>query len=221
MRVHYKGIIPILVILALELAILAVINLIFPVHSWVHYFLYGLGFTFFIAVVLFFRHPKRIVAVDENSVLSAADGRIVVIEEVMETKYFNDKRMQVSVFMSPLNVHVNWYPVSGEIIHTKYIRGRYHPAYVPKASEENERQIVVIRNNQGIEIMMVQIAGVMARRVFTNAKEGNYVFQGEEAGIIKFGSRVDLFLPVDADINIDLHQHVTACSTVIATFPQK
>lgn len=221
MRVHYKGIVPILVILAMELAILAVINLIFPAQSWVHYFLYGLGFAFFIAVVLFFRHPERAVAINEKSILSAADGRVVVIEEVMETKYFNEKRIQVSVFMSPLDVHVNWYPISGEIVHTKYIRGRYHPAYAPKASEENERQVVVIRDNRGVEIMMVQIAGVMARRVFTNAKVGNYVFQGEEAGIIKFGSRVDLFLPLDADIKIELHQHVTACRTIIATFPEK
>ena len=217
MRIHYKGIIPILVILALELAILAVINIIWPEQTWVHYSLYGLGFAFFIAVILFFRHPKRAVEVDEKSVLSAADGRVVAIEEVMEDKYFNDKRIQVSVFMSPLNVHVNWYPISGEIVHTKYVRGRYHPAYVPKSSEENERQVVVIRNENGHEVMMVQIAGIMARRVFTNAKVGNYVFQGEEAGIIKFGSRVDLFLPVDSEIHVELLESVSACLTKIAS----
>ncbi len=217
MRIHYKGILTILVILALELAILAVINIIWPAQTWVHYSLYGLGFAFFIAVILFFRHPKRTVEVDEKSVLSAADGRVVAIEEVMEDKYFNDKRIQVSVFMSPLNVHVNWYPISGEIVHTKYVRGRYHPAYVPKSSEENERQVVVIRNEYGQEIMMVQIAGIMARRVFTNAKLGNYVFQGEEAGIIKFGSRVDLFIPVDSEIQVDLLDSVTACKTKIAS----
>jgi len=217
MRIHYKGIIPILAILALELAILAVINIIWPAQTWVHYSLYGLGFSFFIAVILFFRHPKRAVEVDEKSVLSAADGRVVAIEEVMEDKYFNDKKIQVSVFMSPLNVHVNWYPISGEIVHTKYVRGRYHPAYVPKSSEENERQVVVIRNENGHEIMMVQIAGIMARRVFTNAKVGNYVFQGEEAGIIKFGSRVDLFLPVDSEIHVELLESVTACITKIAS----
>ncbi len=218
MRIHYKGIIPILAILALELAILAVINIIWQVQTWVHYSLYGLGFAFFIAVILFFRHPKRVVEVDEKSVLSAADGRVVAIEEVMEDKYFSDKRIQVSVFMSPLNVHVNWYPISGEIVHTKYVRGRYHPAYVPKSSEENERQVVVIRNENGQEIMMVQIAGIMARRVFTNAKTGNYVFQGEEAGIIKFGSRVDLFLPIDSEIHVELLESVTACITKIASF---
>lgn len=217
MRIHYKGIIPILVVLALELAILAVINIIWPAQTWVHYSLYGLGFAFFIAVILFFRHPKRAVEVDEKSVLSAADGRVVAIEEVMENKYFNDKRIQVSVFMSPLNVHVNWYPISGEIVHTKYVRGRYHPAYVPKSSEENERQVVVIRNESGHEVMMVQIAGIMARRVFTNAKVGNYVFQGEEAGIIKFGSRVDLFLPVDSEIHVELLESVSACLTKIAS----
>lgn len=216
MRIHYKGKIPILVILALELAILGLINIIWPGQSWVHYSLYGLGFVFFIAVILFFRRPNRAVEIDERSVLSAADGRVVAIEEIMEDKYFNDKRIQVSVFMSPLNVHVNWYPISGEIVHTKYIRGRYHPAYVPKSSEENERQVVVIRNEAGQEIMMVQIAGIMARRVFTNAKVGNYVFQGEESGIIKFGSRVDLFLPVDSKVQVELLDSITACKTKIA-----
>lgn len=221
MRVHYKGILPIIAILLFEVAVLTAINVIFPRQGIVHYALYSLAFLFFVSVVLFFRHPKRVVEVDENSVLSAADGKVVVIEEVFEDNYFKDKRIQVSVFMSPLNVHVNWYPVSGNIIQTRYIRGRYYPAYLPKASEENERQVVVIKNKRGDEIMMVQIAGIMARRVFTNAREGNYVFQGEEAGIIKFGSRVDLYLPADAELKVELHQHAVACKTVIATLPPK
>jgi len=216
MRIHHKGIIPILVTLVILLAILTAINLIFREQTVTHLILYILAFLFFIAVVLFFRHPRRYVDANEDHVLSAADGTVVVIEEVFENKYFNDQRLQVSVFMSPLNVHVNWYPISGEIVHTEYFKGRYHPAYNPKASDENERQTTVIIGEKGKEVMMVQIAGIMARRVFTNAHPGNYVFQGEEAGIIKFGSRVDLFLPVDAKVGVKLLQQVKACQTMIA-----
>jgi phosphatidylserine decarboxylase len=216
MRIHPKGIWPILVITAIVILILLVINLVFPVQSLIHYILYGIAFLFVISVILFFRRPKRMVNANEECALSAADGTVVVIEEVYESTYFKDKRLQVSVFMSPLNVHVNYYPVSGEIIHTAYFKGRYHPAYLPKASEENERQTVVIRNIEGIEIMMVQIAGIMARRVFTNAKTGNYVFQGEESGIIKFGSRVDLYLPLNSTVDVKLLQQVKACQDVIA-----
>jgi phosphatidylserine decarboxylase len=216
MRIHRKGIGPILIILVILLLILAMINLAFPSQTAIHLILYILAFLFFIAVVLFFRHPKRNVLADENHVLSAADGTVVVIEEVYEDKYFNDNRIQVSVFMSPLNVHVNWYPISGEIVHTSYFKGRYHPAYSPKSSEENERQITVVKGDDGQEVMMVQIAGIMARRVFTTAHKGNYVFQGEEAGIIKFGSRVDLFLPLNAKVQVKLYQQVKACQTTIA-----
>jgi phosphatidylserine decarboxylase len=129
--------------------------------------------------------------------------------------------MQVSVFMSPLDVHVNWYPVSGEIIHTKYHRGSHIPAYRPKASKDNERMSIVIEYGLGKSVMMTQIAGIMARRVFTNARTGSYVFQGEEAGIIKFGSRVDLILPMESEILVKIGQKVTACKTIIAKFPDK
>jgi phosphatidylserine decarboxylase len=149
-------------------------------------------------------------------VVSAADGHVVVIEKIFDPDYFHDERIQVSVFMSPLNVHVNWYPISGEILYTKYHRGSHIPAYRPKASRENERMAVVVENEHGKSVMMVQIAGLVARRVFTNARQGTYVFQGEQAGIIKFGSRVDLILPKDAEILVHLGQTVRACETVIA-----
>jgi phosphatidylserine decarboxylase len=218
MRLHKKGYVPMLVVLAILLLIVWLINIIFPKQSIIHYILYGIGIVFYALVVRFFRHPLRNVAVNEDHILGAADGVVVAIEEIYESEFYHDKRLQISVFMSPLNVHVNWYPISGEIIYTKYFKGRYHAAYLPKASKENERMSIVIENEQKKSVMMVQIAGLMARRVYTNAREGNYVFQGEEAGIIKFGSRVDLILPVNVEVLVELNQKVRACSTIIAKF---
>ncbi len=220
MRLHRQGIIPMLVILAALLFIAGLINIIFPVQTIIHYILYFIGFIFYILVIRFFRNPHRNVEINKDHVLSGADGTVVVIEEIYESEYYHDKRIQVSVFMSPLNVHVNWYPISGEILYTKYYKGRYHAAYAPKASKENERMSIVIENEHNKSVMMVQIAGILARRVFTNARVGNYVFQGEEAGIIKFGSRVDLILPKNAEIQVKLNQKVRACDTIIAKFPQ-
>jgi phosphatidylserine decarboxylase len=208
-----------LVVLAVLLFTAALINIAFPVQTIIHYILYCIGAVFYILVIRFFRNPQRNVEINKNHILSGADGKVVVIEEIYEEEYYQDKRIQVSVFMSPLNIHVNWYPVSGEILYTKYYRGRYHAAYLPKASKENERMSIVIGNEYNKSVMMVQIAGIMARRVFTNARVGNYVFQGEEAGIIKFGSRVDLILPKDAEVQVKLNQEVRACKTIIAKFP--
>ena len=218
MRIHRAGIIPILVIFALELLIVWAINLIFPAQTIIHYLLYGIGIVFFCLVVRFFRHPGRIVNINDKKILSSADGKVVAIEEIFEDHYYHDHRIQVSVFMSPLNVHVNWYPISGEIIHTKYFKGKYAAAWLPKASTENERQATVVQKDKHRNVMMIQIAGAMARRVLTNARTGNYIFQGEEAGIIKFGSRVDLLLPLDAEVKVQLNQKVRACETVIASF---
>lgn len=221
MRLHRKGFLPLLIVLAILVCLVLLINLIFPVQEIIHYILYSLGIIFYLLCIRFFRQPFREVQPDPYNILCAADGHIVVIEEVFETEYFNDHRLQVSVFMSPLNVHVNWYPVSGEILHTKYHHGSHIPAYRPKASMENERMSIVIDNEHGKPVMMTQIAGIMARRVFTNARKGRFVFQGEEAGIIKFGSRVDLILPKDTEILVKLGQKVDACKTVIARFPEK
>ncbi len=220
MKIHPKGYIPILTILALLLLIVLAIQLVFPVLTVVHYILYSIGLAFFFLVVRFFRHPARVINLDQEHILSAADGTVVVIEEVEENEYYHEKRIQVSVFMSPLNVHVNWYPISGEVKSTIYFKGKNYPAYLPKASQENERMSVVVEKEPGKSVMMVQIAGAMARRVFTTATEGAFVFQGEEAGIIKFGSRVDLFLPLSAKVNVQLGQKVRACETVIATFAE-
>lgn len=220
MRIHPKGYIPILTVLAILVLLVFLIQLVFPVLTPIHYFLYTIGLVFFFLVVRFFRHPARVINVSQHDILSACDGKVVVIEEVEEKEYFHDRRIQVSVFMSPLNVHVNWYPISGEVKQTIYFKGRNYPAYKPKASTDNERMSVVLEKEPGKDLMMVQIAGIMARRVFTNAIEGAYVFQGEEAGIIKFGSRVDLYLPLDAKVQVKLNQKVRACETVIAQFSE-
>lgn len=221
MRLHSKGYLPLLVTLVILLIIVWLINLAFPRQTFIHYTLYGIGVIFYFLCIRFFRRPLRAVVTDADNILSAADGHVVVIEEICETEYFQDQRVQVSIFMSPLNVHVNWYPISGEILHTKYYRGSHVPAYRPKASLENERMSIVIENEQGKSVMMTQIAGIVARRVFTNAKTGSYVFQGEEAGIIRFGSRVDLILPKGSEIKVKLGQQVRACETIIAKFPDK
>lgn len=221
MRIHPKGFLPLLVMLLILLAMVWLINLAFPQQTFIHYILYGIGIVFYFLCIRFFRRPTRTVQTDPEHVFSGADGHVVVIEEILETSFFHDQRIQVSVFMSPLNVHVNWYPISGEILYTQYHRGAHVPAWRPKASMENERLSVVIGNEHGNSVMMTQIAGMVARRVFTNAKKGSYVFQGEEAGIIRFGSRVDLILPKDAEILVKIGDKVKACDTVIAKFREK
>jgi len=221
MRLHHKGYIPLLLMMAILLVMVWLINLVFPQQTTVHYILYVAGAIFYFLCIRFFRRPFREIHPDPDKILSAADGHVVVIEEIYETEYFQDQRIQVSIFMSPFDVHVNWYPVSGEILHTKYHHGSHIPAYRPKASLENERMSIVIENEHGKPVMMTQIAGIVARRVFTNAKTGSYVFQGEEAGIIRFGSRVDLILPKDAEIRVKLGQKVKGCETIIASFQDK
>ncbi|MEA3477312.1 MAG: phosphatidylserine decarboxylase family protein [Bacteroidota bacterium] len=219
MYIHKAGYIPILVILALVLVILLCINLIFPVQSIIHYLLYGIAFVFIALVVRFFRVPKRIFMPDDHTIFSAADGAVVAIEEIEETEYFNDKRIQVSVFMSPLNVHVNWCPVNGTVEYIRHYPGKHHPAYLPKASLENEMTSVVLKTTIGHRIMVRQIAGIMARRIICKASPGLKVTQGDKLGIIKFGSRVDLILPTDCNILVELNQGVRAMKHKIAEFP--
>jgi len=217
-KLHREGYPVIIVVLFLLLAITLVINLVFPKQTAIHYLLYLTGVIFYFFVVRFFRNPIRTVTPDNNTVLCGADGKVVVIEDVEETEYFKSKRKQVSVFMSPTNVHVNWFPVSGIIKYFKHNHGFYFIASKPKSSEENERTTVVVETKNKTEVMFRQIAGTVARRIVCYAKEGKSVSQGDELGIIKFGSRFDIFLPFDADIKVELGQKVIGCETVIATF---
>jgi len=161
-----------------------------------------------ILILQFFRNPKRKFNLNPEKVLSPVDGKIVAIEEVFENEYFNDKRLQVSIFMSPINVHVTRYPVGGEVLYSKYHPGKYLVAWHPKSSEKNERTTIVISNKNIGKILYRQIAGLLARRIINYAKVEENVFQGNDAGFIKFGSRVDLFLPLNAKINVKINQNV-------------
>ncbi len=172
----------------------------------------------FAIVVYFFRVPAREVPADDQQVLSPADGRVVAIEEVHEGEYFKDRRIQVSIFMSPLNVHVNWYPIGGTTSYTKYHPGKYLVAWHPKSSTENERSTVVVEHPTYGEVLFRQIAGAMARRICTYSREGEPARQGSEFGFIKFGSRVDVLLPIDASVKVQLGQKVTGSNTIIARF---
>ena len=169
-----------------------------------------------IIVLQFFRNPKRVTNVGDKYIVSPVDGKVVVIEEVFEPEYFKEKRIQVSIFMSPINVHVTRYPIGGQVTYSKYHPGKYLVAWHPKSSTENERTSIVIKNENCGEILYRQIAGALAKRIINYAKESDYVNQGDDAGFIKFGSRVDLFLPLDTKINVSLNQKVKGAEDIIA-----
>jgi phosphatidylserine decarboxylase len=169
-----------------------------------------------IMILQFFRNPKRDVAVNDNHIIAPVDGKVVVIEEVFEAEYFKDKRLQVSIFMSPINVHVTRYPVNGKVKYSKYHPGKYLVAWHPKASTENERTTIVVENRVFGEILYRQIAGALAKRIVNYAEEGMQVIQGTDAGFIKFGSRVDLFLPLGTEINVKLNEKAVGGKTIIA-----
>ena len=167
-------------------------------------------------VLQFFRNPKITVNKNENHILSAVDGKVVIIKEVFEPEFFKEKKLQVSIFMSPLNVHVTRYPISGDIIFSKYHPGAYLVAWHPKSSTKNERTTIVLKNKVFGKILYRQIAGALARRIVNYAKVGDLAEQGKDAGFIKFGSRVDLFLPIGTKLNVKLNQKVKGGITVIA-----
>ena len=170
-----------------------------------------------IIILQFFRNPKRTVVINENHILAPVDGKVVVIEEVYESEYFKDKRLQISIFMSPINVHVTRYGLSGIVKFSKYHPGKFLVAWHPKASEENERTTIVIENKTFGEVLYRQIAGALARRIVNYAEEGMQVIQGTDAGFIKFGSRVDIFLPLGTPISVVLNQKAIGGKTIIAT----
>ena len=217
MKIHPEGYIIILVVFLLLAGVNVIIRYFLP-YQLLTIFMAVASFVFFCIVLWFFRNPDRILTPDNVKIFAPADGKIVVIEEVEETEYFHDNRIQVSIFMSPLNVHVNRYPVGGEVTYTKYHPGKYLVAWHPKSSLLNERSTVVVKIPNGQEILVRQIAGAVARRIVTYSKTGEQAVQGTDMGFIKFGSRVDLFLPLDAKINVELEQISKGNQTVIATF---
>jgi len=217
MKIHKEGK-TIIVFTVLFFAFIALTINIFYIHQteW-HIVLYTFLAVVTFLIVRFFRVPnRRKTATASNKVLSVCDGKVVVIEEVYEKEYFKDKRLLVSVFMSVHNVHINWYPVSGIVRYVKYHAGRKLIARNPKSSEENERTTVVVEMENDKEVMFRQIAGTVARRVVYYSNEGDVVKQGEEMGFIKFGSRIDHYLPLNAHIKVALKQKVKGKTTVLA-----
>lgn len=182
------------------------------VYTWI---VLGAALVVFFLFAQFFRVPRRVVAAQADEVLCPADGKVVVIERVTEHEYFNDERIQVSIFMSPVNVHVQWTPIAGEVSFVRYHPGAYLVAWDPKSSTENERTTLVIKGSHH-EVLFRQIAGAVARRIKYYLTEGQRVAHGEECGFIKFGSRVDVFLPLDAEVCVNLDQKVTGRQTVLA-----
>lgn len=185
--------------------------------NWLRIVVQLLGLLVLIIILQFFRNPKRIAIRNSDQILAPVDGKVVVIEEVYEGEFFKDKRLQVSIFMSPINVHVTRYAMDGIIKFSKYHPGKFLVAWHPKASEENERTTVVIENETFGQILYRQIAGALARRIVNYAQEGMQVVQGTDAGFIKFGSRVDLFLPLGTPINVALGEKAIGGKTIIAT----
>ena len=217
MKIHNEGF-KIITLFFLLLAGIDFLLIYFIPITWIWSILITASVIFFYLIVSFFRVPKRFVTIDDNKILAPSDGKVVVIEEVQETEYLNDKYTQISIFMSPLNVHCQWYPINGIVKYFKYHPGKYLVAWHPKSSTENERSTIVIKKDAGQEVMFRQIAGAVARRIICYAKEGDQAVQGENCGFIKFGSRIDVILPLDAKILVDLNTKTVGSETVLAEF---
>lgn len=216
-RIHSEGTSILVVAFLICVLVNAPLWYFFPENVIINSIISVFSVAIYLLMVNFFRSPKRIFPGDvEDVVVAPADGKIVVIEKVFEPDHFKDERIQVSIFMSPMNVHANWYPVDGVITRVEHQKGKFHKAWLPKASTENERSLVVIKTAEGREILVRQIAGAMARRIVTYAAVGEECFIDQHMGFIKFGSRVDLYLPLDADIKVALEQKTVGNETVIA-----
>ncbi|MDL2241363.1 phosphatidylserine decarboxylase family protein [Bacteroidales bacterium OttesenSCG-928-L03] len=215
-KVHKEG----YKIIATSFLILFVLNLCvyyFTGLNWILYSIGAISLVLFSMIVYFFRNMTRIYTGEmENMIIAPADGKVVVLEEVVENEHFHDERIQVSIFMSPFNAHMNWVPANGKVLKYFHQNGRFKAAYLPKSSTENERSTVVIRTTGGHEILLRQIAGAMAKRIVTYVEGGEECQINEQLGFIKFGSRVDLFLPMDSEIRVELGQKVLGNHTVIA-----
>ena len=213
---HKEGHTIILITLVAVLLVVLLAHLYVKIPGW-RIALQLAALVVLVLILQFFRNPTRKADIDPMHILAPVDGKVVIVEEVEEPEYFKDKRKQVSIFMSPINVHVTRYAASGEIVFSKYHPGEYLVAWHPKSSTLNERTTVVIRTEEFGDVLYRQIAGAVARRIVNYAKEGDIVEQGTDAGFIKFGSRVDLFLPLDAQIEVRKDQNVKGAKTIIAT----
>ena len=210
--------------MAVAMILLIIVNLAantFIFTEWIRLVIFIGTVLLFLLIIQFFRNPKRNTDHNDAHIVAPVDGKVVVIEEVFEPEYFKDQRIMVSVFMSPINVHVTRHPVSGAVKYSEYHPGKYLVAWHPKSSEENERTTVVVENESAGEILYRQIAGAMAKRIVNYAKVGDQVIQGSDSGFIKFGSRVDVFLPLHADIKVKLNQKVRGGISIIADISEE
>jgi len=215
-KIHREGYKIIFAALALLLMVNVAVRLIWPAMPLVHNLLLGASVVLLVFVVLFFRTPARHVEPDPLLIYAPADGKIVVMEETYENEYFKDNRLQISIFMSPFNMHSNRYPISGTVVYTNYQAGKKFHARSPKSSVLNERSSIVVTSENGTEILVRQVAGALARRIVTYSKKGEAVRQGDEIGFIKFGSRVDIFLPPETEPKVQMFRQVRASRTVLA-----
>jgi len=216
MTIHKEGYTSLAICILFIFVLNAVIQFYYPEAHSLKWFAYILSFLLFVIILQFFRSPSISIAQNETHVLCPADGKVVVIEETTETEYLKDRRIQVSVFMSPVNVHINRNPISGVIKYFKYHPGKYLVAWHPKSSTENERTTVVTENSAGTQILFRQIAGALARRIVWYVKEGDKVEQGDQFGFIKFGSRVDVYLPLGTEVKVAIGDVVKGGRTVLA-----
>ena len=214
-RIHREGR-GIIATITLIIFTLNTIAFLLTTPKWILALLLILSAVLLVFVTYFFRNPTRIVEVtDENMLIAPADGRIVVVEPTMENEYFHEKRLQVSIFMSPFNVHANWYPIEGKVLVSEHQEGRHQGAWLPKSGTENERSLVVIETKNKVQIIVRQIAGAMARRIVTYAKAGHNAVRNEHLGFIKLGSRVDMYLPLDTEIFVKVGEAVQGNETII------
>ena len=218
MRINKEGYLSILIAAIVLIGLVAGLDYLIGIE-WINKVLSILALVVFCLVIWFFRMPLRNAIIDDNKIIAPSDGKVVIIEKVFEPEYFKDERIQVSIFMSPLNVHAQWFPINGKVNYYKYHPGKYLVAWHPKSSILNERSTLVLENKKGEEILVRQIAGAVARRIVTYAnKPGMKSEQGKEFGFIKFGSRIDLYLPLDSKILAKLEQKVEGSISEIAEF---
>ena len=216
-RLHEEGTRAILVALTVAVATVVVVNVLWPSQSIWHYLLYVLELVVLVLTVRFFRVPIwRKTTVEENAVLAPADGLIAANEEVLEDEYFHDRRRQISIFMSIYDVHINFFPFDGKVAYYKYHPGKFLLAFKPKSSSDNEHNTIVLKDKKGREVLVRQIAGFVARRIVCDLQPGDEAVAGEELGMIRFGSRVDVFLPLDAEVKVRINQKTVGKETVLA-----
>ncbi len=217
MTFHKEGWPSLFIVLVFSAIIIFIAKYFFPEFLVAQWFAYVLSCFLIIIILQFFRDPSREFTINEGQIIAPADGKVVVVEETEENEYFKDKRLQVSIFMSPLNVHINRFPISGKVSFFKYHSGKFLAAWEPKSSTDNERTTIVVEHPNGKKVLFRQIAGALARRIVWYCKEGDQAKQCEQMGFIKFGSRVDLFLPLDTKLNVKIGDVVKGSQSVIGS----